>query len=165
VVYDTIKSSYKKSPTDARTKRLPYIVKSISQTILRPALFVFTLSLFSWTTALTGQVLAKEPKVGRFVTNFGPVVIYQGKQDRLAGFYYYKGLPAHLFLRRNDKGSYKGIWVQAASEQKCATKKNGSPFWGTINAAFKNGKFLALWNYCNAALVNKKNRQWKGALK
>jgi len=107
----------------------------------------------------------KGPKVGRFSTNYGPLILYEGKDNRLAGFYYYEGLPAHLFLKRNDKGSYKGIWVQADSEQKCATKKNGSPFWGTINAAFKNGKFLALWNYCDAPLVNKKSRQWKGTPK
>ncbi len=116
---------------------------------------------FSWEVSASDQ----GAKVGRFSTNYGPLILYEGKNNRLAGFYYYEGLPAHLFLKRNAKGSYKGIWVQANSERKCETKKNGSPFWGTINAAFKNGNFLALWNYCNAPLVNKKSRQWKGTPK
>ncbi len=143
---------------------MPYIVNSISQTSLRPPLFMFALLLFSWAMTLTGPVLAKEPKVGRFITNNGPLILYQDKGNRLAGFYYYKGQPAHLFLSRNKSGTYKGFWVQASSKRKCAKSKNGSPYWGTINASLKNGNFLALWNYCNASLVNQKNRRWRGKL-
>jgi len=144
---------------------LPYKPVSSRKSLLPVALFVFTLLAMSSASLWSTPALASDVKVGRFTTNYGPLILYQGKNDRLAGFYYYQGLPAHLFLKRNQKGSYKGIWVQANSEQKCTTKKNGSPFWGTINAAFKDGKFLALWNYCNTPLVNKKNRQWKGAPK
>lgn len=132
---------------------------------LRLAAFVITLVLFSWGASLSNTALAQQPKVGRFATNYGPLILYQGKKDRLAGFYYYQGLPAHLFLSRQSNGSYKGIWVQATSEQKCARKKNGSPYWGSVNAAFKGKKFLALWNYCINPLVNKKEFQWKGILK
>lgn len=136
-----------------------------SKPLYTAALFIFTLLIVSGGTLVPNSARASDVKVGRFTTNYGPLILYQGKNDRLAGFYYYKGRPAHLFLKRNEKGSYKGIWVQANSEQTCTTKKNGSPYWGTINAAFKDGKFLALWNYCNAPLVNKKSRQWKGTPK
>jgi hypothetical protein len=111
---------------------------------------------------LSSPVLAQEPNVGRFITNYGPLIIFQDKGNRLAGLYYYKGQPAHLFLNRSKKGSYKGYWVQASSEKKCTKNKNGSPYWGTIDAAFKGKNFIALWNFCKDPLVNKKNRQWKG---
>jgi len=113
-------------------------------------------------SSMSSQVFAQGSKVGRFITNYGPVIFFQGNNKRLAGFYYYKGQPAHLFLNRKKNGTYKGYWVQASSEKKCAKTRNGSPYWGTIDAAFKNKNFLALWNFCNDPLVNQKNRQWKG---
>jgi len=138
---------------------LPDIVNFIQQAGSRLALFMLTLVLFF---PGTGQAWAQEAKFGRFTTNFGPLILYQNKDKNVAGFYYYKGLPAHLFLSRKKNGRYKGIWVQAKSERKCSKTKNGSPYWGTVDAAFKAGNFLALWNYCDAKLVNQKNRQWKG---
>ena len=123
---------------------------------------MLALSLLYSAISISSQVLAKEPKVGRFITNYGPLILFQDKGQRLAGIYYYNGQPAHLFLTRNKNGSYKGYWVQASSEKKCSKTKNGSPYWGTIDAAFKGKNFLALWNFCNDPLVNQKNRQWKG---
>ncbi len=160
--YQTIKSSYKKSQLDARNKRLPDIIHSTHKPFFYPALLMLTLSLFIPVISMSSPALAQDSKVGRFITNYGPLKFFQGNDNRLAGFYYYKGQPAHLFLNRNKNGSYKGYWVQASSEKKCAKTKNGSPYWGTIDAAFKGKNFLALWNFCNDPLINRKNRQWKG---
>jgi len=160
--YQTVKSSYKNSQLDARTKRLPDIIHSTHKPFQYPALFMLTLLLLFLAIPLSSQALAQESKVGRFITNYGPLIFFQGNNKRLAGFYYYKGQPAHLFLNRKKNGSYKGYWVQASSEKKCAKTKNGSPYWGSIDAAFKGKNFLALWNFCNDPLINQKNRQWKG---
>jgi len=141
---------------------LPDLINHTHKAFLRLALFTLTLLLFISAISLPGQVLAQEPKAGRFVTNYGPLILFRDNNKRLAGFYYYKGRPAHLFLNRNKNGSYKGYWVQASSEKKCTKSKNGSPYWGTIDAAFKGKNFLALWNFCNDPLINQKNRQWKG---
>jgi len=125
--------------------------------------FILVVLLSSGGAIWSGFALAQEQtSVGKYSTNYGPLILYPGKDLRIAGFYYYQSRPAHLFLKREGNGSYKGIWVQASSEQKCATKKNGSPYWGTVNAAFNGKNFLALWSYCNADLVNKKDFQWKG---
>jgi len=134
--------------------------KSVMPLILLP----LAIMMFSWGAFSPDGALAQQSNVGRYTTNYGPLILYKGKNERIAGFYYYKGQPAHLFLKRDNSGSYKGIWVQAASEQKCITKKNGSPYWGTVNAAFKGKNFLALWSYCGADLVNQKDFQWKGKL-
>ncbi len=144
---------------------MSHLPPPLRQSATHPIWLIIAVMVFSCATFWPSLVLAQQSKVGRYTTNYGPLILYQGKDERIAGFYYYQGLPAHLFLKRNGTGSYKGIWVQASSEKKCVTKKNGSPYWGTINAAFNGDKFLALWGYCNADLVNKKSFQWKGKLK
>ena len=127
--------------------------------------FMIAVMCLSFLSANADTAEAHKASFGRYTTNFGPLILYAGDRDKIAGFYYYNKLPAHLFLSREGKGRYKGIWVQGKSERRCKTKKNGSAFWGNIEAGFKNGRFLALWNYCNDPLVNRENRQWQGTRK
>lgn len=133
-------------------------------TRFRFCLIIITLAITAVLSAgfLASPAWAEKATAGRFSTNRGPLILYQGNQEHIAGFYYHQDQPAHLFLNRKSGGSYTGFWVQATSAQKCSKKKHGSLYWGTIKAGFKHGNFVALWNYCTTPLINQKGHQWDG---
>lgn len=113
-------------------------------------------------TANAAPGLAGPASPGLYKTNYGNLALYAANPGHIAGTYYYKGLPAHLFLADANNGFYEGVWVQATSEVKCAKTHNGSPYWGRVRARFEGGRMLALWNYCARTFVNEKEHRWMG---
>lgn len=106
-----------------------------------------------------------EPAVpGNWATNYGPLQIYGARTSRIAGTYFYKRLPAHLYARQRADGLYEGVWIQGTSEIRCRRKALGSPYWGRVRFQFTGSKFYALWNYCGRRLVKRQNHFWKGVL-
>lgn len=50
-----------------------------------------------------------------------------------------------------DSSTIDGFWIQPTSEQKCASQKEGSFYWGRLTfASPKGGAILGKWSYCDA---------------
>ena len=108
---------------------------------------------------------ADAPAVGHYETNSGPVTLFQDVGGDYVGIYRYKGLPAHIFFRAGERGSYDAIWVQGASEVRCRKKEVGSPYWGRARFTFEQDRMLGVWNYCDRPFNKKKEFRWTGRLK
>jgi hypothetical protein len=60
-----------------------------------------------------------------------------------------------------DGNVLEGYWIENASNERCATAKNGRYHWGSIRWTFDGNKFAGVWSYCEKPLANS-GTGWSG---
>ncbi|MEM9061485.1 MAG: PAN domain-containing protein [Pseudomonadota bacterium] len=100
-----------------------------------------------------GSETSKTTVTGNWTSDFGNMIwsgtgaTYGTDNGRLTGAF--------------DGQTYSGHWVEDASEQPCATLRDGSSAWGRIEFTFdpEFKSFEGTWSYCGAA----PDSRWAGA--
>ncbi len=124
---------------------------------------VLILALFCVLGAFPLNALKSDaPLKGHYQTNFGPLKLFPEKDGEWVGVYNYRGLPAHLYLNRGKSGFYEAIWIQGVSEERCAKKQAGSPYWGRARVTFTGKKILIIWSYCDRPIKDAPKFHWTG---
>ena len=100
-------------------------------------------------------------------TDEGPMILMQGPDMHVRGFYYYeddltetKGRITTKYIQKDNRKILSGYWVQDKSLKKCDYQKYGSYYWGRLAFDFKGDSFVGIWGYCD----DKTNGKWNGRL-
>jgi|GEM_PF-1448875 len=68
--------------------------------------------------------------------------------DRLVGYYKPSNDRGWLWAEETRDG-YEGLWVETYANEKCATQKNNSYYWGRVTLDFKGDQMAGKWSYCD----------------
>ena len=94
-------------------------------------------------------------------TTFGQLTIDAWNKDSIAGRYAGTANDGSDAGRiegtvtqdlRDDSASFKGHWSARIAGQRCATRKDGTHYWGTATLIFNRSRneFQGYWDYCDA---------------
>jgi len=140
---------------------------------IMPILFVTLIAFAVCAHPRSAAAEAAEPEdrqkiAAHFDTNFGPVSLYFDEitEDVFGSYPEYSGA---LYGTLTSSGTFDMIWIQRDSNQRCATRKSNSFYWGRVLWALEpptspegKARLIGHWSYCD--LAPKLTDPWEGSL-
>ena len=98
----------------------------------------------------------------KFSTTWGVLTVHSVDGIHYTGTYGKKGGKIYGNYQANTR-TFTGIWHKPKSKKKCTSKREGTPYWGTVEYTVNSGEtaFTGVWGYCAESPTHK----WSGTLK
>ena len=98
----------------------------------------------------------------KFSTTWGVLTVHSDDGIHYTGTYGKKGGKIYGNYQA-DTRTFTGIWHKPKSKKKCTSKREGTPYWGTVEYTVNLSEtaFTGVWGYCAVSPTHK----WSGTLK
>jgi hypothetical protein len=98
----------------------------------------------------------------KFSTTWGVLTVHSDDGIHYTGTYGKKGGEIYGNYQAGTR-TFTGIWHKPKSKKKCTSKREGTPYWGTVEYTVNSSEtaFTGVWGYCAVSPTHK----WSGTLK
>ena len=79
------------------------------------------------------------------------------QDDRLLSYYRTDNDTGWLWASKSGN-AFDGWWVESSSNEKCASQKGGTYYWGKVRLSFTGDRMSGVWGYCDKPMT----RKWSG---